>query len=153
MIDIANISLEIIILILRVAVVGLLYLFLWQVFRAVVNELRAIGQQGGASQSSKYGQLVVLRSGQSGIAVGKSFALGPSNIIGRSMESCEIAINDSFLSQQHARLEMRDDGWVIEDLRSTNGTFVNGMEVRNATALDEGDVIRFGRVELRLVRG
>jgi pSer/pThr/pTyr-binding forkhead associated (FHA) protein len=152
MFDLANISLEIIILLLRVAVVGLLYLFLWQVLRAVVNELRAIGQNGGASQASRYGQLVVLRSGQSGIAVGKIFPLGPSNIIGRSMESCEIALNDSFLSQQHARLEMRDDTWVIEDLRSTNGTFVNGIEVRNATTLEEGDVIRFGRLELRLVK-
>jgi len=41
---------------------------------------------------------------------------------------------------------------VIEDLRSTNGTFVNGIEVRDATVLEDGDILRFGRVELRLVR-
>jgi Inner membrane component of T3SS, cytoplasmic domain len=153
MFDLANSSLEVLILLLRVAVVGLLYLFLWQVLRAVLSELRAIASGGAAQAGSRYGQLVVLRSGQSGVAVGKSFPLGPSNLIGRSMESCEIALNDSFLSQQHARLELRDDIWVVEDLRSTNGTFVNGIEVRDATTIEEGDVLRLGRVELRLVRG
>jgi hypothetical protein len=152
MFDLANTSLEVIILVLRFAVVGLLYLFLWQVVRAVIAELRTIGQPGANQPASRYGQLVVLRAGPTGVAVGKVFPLGPSNIIGRSMESCEIALNDSFLSQQHARLELRDDTWVIEDLHSTNGTFVNGIEVRDETLLEEGDIVRLGRVELRLVR-
>jgi hypothetical protein len=151
MFDLANTSLEVLILVLRFAVVGLLYLFLWQVLRAVVNEVRAIGQHGTGQSSNRYGQLVVIRAGQSGVAVGKTFPLGPSNLIGRSMESCEIALNDTFLSQQHARLEMRDDTWVIEDLNSTNGTFVNDVEVRDATILEEGDILRLGRVELRLL--
>jgi hypothetical protein len=152
MFDFANTSLEVIILILRFGVVGLLYLFLWQVLRAVVNELRVIGQSSSAPAINRYGQLIVLRSGQSGMAVGKIFPLGPSNLIGRSMESCEIALNDTFLSQQHARLELRDDTWIIEDLRSTNGSFVNGIEVRDATVIEDGDILRFGRVELRLIR-
>jgi hypothetical protein len=152
MFDLANTSLEVLILVLRFAVVGLLYLFLWQVLRAVINEVRALGQPNQGQPTNRYGQLVVLRSGQSGVPVGKIFALGPSNLLGRSMESCEIALNDSFLSQQHARLELRDDTWVIEDLNSTNGTFVNDIEVRDTTILEEGDILRLGRVEMRLVR-
>jgi pSer/pThr/pTyr-binding forkhead associated (FHA) protein len=152
MFDIANTSLEVLILVLRFAVVGLLYLFLWQVLRAVINEVRALGQPNQNQPANRYGQLIVLRSGQSGVPVGKIFALGPSNLLGRSMESCEIALNDSFLSQQHARLELRDDTWVIEDLNSTNGTFVNDIEVRDTTILEEGDILRLGRVEMRLVR-
>jgi pSer/pThr/pTyr-binding forkhead associated (FHA) protein len=152
MFDIANTSLDIIILILRAAVVLLLYFFLWQVLRSVISETRAVGQGSASQSTSPYGQLVVLRSGQSGVPVGKVFALGPSNIIGRSMENCEIALNDSFLSQQHARLELRDDTWVIEDLHSTNGTFVNDIEVRDNTILEEGDILRLGRVEMKLSR-
>lgn len=152
MFDIANISLDILILLLRVMVVLLLYFFLWQVLRSVLNELQLSSQSNNGSTSSRYGQLVVVRSGHSSVAAGKSFPLGPSNIIGRSMESCEIALNDSFLSLQHARLELRDDTWVLEDLHSTNGTFVNDIEVRDTTALEEGDIVRLGRIELRLVR-
>jgi FHA domain-containing protein len=149
--DILNPSINVIILLLRVAIVLLLYFFLWQVLRFVMRDLRVGGGvQGSGAVSSAYGQLVVVRAGQSGVVVGKSFPLGPSNILGRSLENCEVALNDSFLSAQHARLELQGDTWVLEDLRSTNGTFVNDMEVRDSAIVEEGDIIRVGRVELRL---
>ncbi|MBC8159961.1 MAG: FHA domain-containing protein [Roseiflexaceae bacterium] len=151
MMEFANISLNVIILLLRVAVVLLLYYFLYQVLRAVVRELRSAAQNPvAAGGQSPYGQLVVVRAGQSGVAAGKAFPLGPSNIIGRSMENCEIALNDSFLSAQHARLEMRGDEWFLEDLHSTNGTFLNEMEVRDAATVEQGDIVRVGRVEMKL---
>jgi hypothetical protein len=149
--DITNTSLNIIIFLLRVAVVLLLYFFLWQVLRFVMRDLQSAATNGTGGLKSPYGQLVVLRAGQSGVSVGKMFPLGPSNVIGRSMENCEIALNDSFLSSQHARLELRGDEWVLEDLNSTNGTFVNEIEARDATVVEEGDVIRVGRIEMRLV--
>jgi hypothetical protein len=153
MFDFTNSSIDILILVLRIAVVLLLYFFLWQVLRFVLRDLRVGGQPSGdGAARSPYGQLVVVRAGQSGVAAGKIFPLGPSNIIGRSMENCEIALNDTFLSSQHARLELQGDVWVLEDLRSTNGTFVNEIEVRDATSLEEGDIVRVGRVEMRLSR-
>ena len=151
MIDITNTSLDIIVLLLRIAVVGLLYFFLYQVLRAIIRDLRSAGQPGGTDAlKSPYGQMVVIRAGQTGVAVGKVFPLGPSNILGRSLENCEIALNDTFLSAQHARLELRGDTWVLEDLNSTNGTFVNDVEVRDPTVVEAGDVVRVGRVELKL---
>ena len=151
--DILNPSINIIILLLRVAVVLLLYFFLWQVLRFVMRDLRTTGAPAsGSALASPYGQLVVVRAGQSGVAVGKTFPLVTSNTIGRSLEDCEIALNDSFLSSQHARLDLQGNTWVLEDLRSTNGTFVNEMEVRDSTDVEEGDIIRVGRVEMRLTR-
>src|SRR5215211_6261654 len=142
MFDFTNASIDILILVLRIAVVLLLYFFLWQVLRFVLRDLRVGGQPSGDGASrSPYGQLVVLRAGQSGVVAGKIFPLGPSNIIGRSLENCEIALNDSFLSSQHARLELQGDVWVIEDLKSTNGTFLNEMEVRDSAIVEEGDII------------
>jgi hypothetical protein len=153
MFDLTNFSIDILVLLLRVAVVLLLYFFLWQVLRSVVRDLRSSGAPAsGASAGSPYGQLMVLRAGTSGVAAGKAFPLGPSNIIGRSMEHCEVALNDSFLSSQHARLELQGSTWVLEDLGSTNGTFVNEIEVRAPTSIEEGDVVRVGRVEMRIVR-
>ena len=151
--EIANSSLNIIILLLRIGVVLLLYFFLYQVLRSVLRDLRNTSQApGGANGRSPFGQLRVVRSGQSGVSVNKEFPLGPSNIIGRSMENCEIALNDTFLSGQHARLELRGDEWILEDLNSTNGTFLNEIEVRDAATVEEGDIVRVGRVELKLMR-
>lgn len=152
MTDITNTSIGIIILLLRLGLVLLLYLFLWQVLHFVIRDLRQAGRTPASAARSQFGELVVVRTGQSTIPVGKTFPLGPSNIIGRSMEHCEVALNDSFLSAQHARLELRGDSWVLEDMHSTNGTFVNEIEVRDPTILEDGDVIRVGRVEMRLMQ-
>lgn len=149
MFDIANLSLGAIILLLRVAVVFLLYFFLWQVLRVVTQDLRRSVVSPSGDQKNEPGSLVVTSSGQSGPPVGKVFPLNPVTIMGRSME-CDIALNDTFLSTQHARLELRDDEWVLEDMNSTNGTFVNGFEVRDATSIKNGDIIRIGRIELKL---
>ncbi len=148
--EIANTSLEIVIVLLRAAVVLLLYFFLFLAVRAVLRDIRSGPAQASAA-ASPFGNLVVVRAGQSGIAVGKIFPLGVSTIIGRSMDQCEIALNDSFLSQQHARLDVRGEDWVLEDLGSTNGTFLNDVEVRDAAVVEDGDILRFGRVELRLI--
>lgn len=149
MLDLANRSLDLIILLLRLAVVGLLYFFLWQVLRVVARDLRAGPTQPGAA--SPYGQLAITSSGQSGLPVGKTFPLAPTTTIGRSLNS-DIALDDNFMSSQHALLELQNDEWVLSDDNSTNGTFVNGFEVRGPTVVNYGDVIRVGRVELRLQR-
>jgi pSer/pThr/pTyr-binding forkhead associated (FHA) protein len=67
------------------------------------------------------------------------------------MES-DIALNDTFLSSKHAQLALQDGEWVLSDLQSTNGTFLNGFEVRDPTSVNEGDVVRIGRIEMKLTR-
>ncbi|MFV9505305.1 MAG: FHA domain-containing protein [Oscillochloridaceae bacterium umkhey_bin13] len=149
MFDLANISLGVLMLLLRVAVVFLLYFFLWQVLRVVARDL-ASGGQPPLSQPTPYGRLVVVSAGQTGIPVGKIFPLSPITVIGRSTDA-EVSLNDSFLSAEHARLSLRNGLWALEDLGSTNGTFLNGFEVRAATEVHDGDLVRVGRVELKLV--
>jgi hypothetical protein len=148
MFDIANLSIGVIMLLLRVAVVFLLYFFLWQVLRVVSRDLRGSGPV--QQTQSPYGQLVVTASGQTGIPVGKVFPLSPVTVIGRSTE-VDVSLNDSFLSNEHARLERQNDVWILDDLNSTNGTFLNGFEVRASTEVHDGDLVRVGRVEMKVV--
>ena len=107
------------------------------------------GAAGPTEPINEKGHLRVISSGQTGLPVGKIFPLNAVTTIGRSMET-DVALNDTFLSGLHARLEWRDNEWVLEDMKSTNGTFVNGFEVRDATSIKDGDVIRIGRIELKL---
>ncbi|NWF80308.1 MAG: FHA domain-containing protein [Chloroflexi bacterium] len=148
MFDFANLSIGVILLMLRVAVVFLLYFFLWQVLRVVARDVRS-GAPAPAP-ASPYGQLVVVAAGQTGIPVGKAFPLSPHTVIGRSTD-VDVSLNDSFLSIDHARLEWRNGVWMLEDLNSTNGTYLNGFEVSASTEVHDGDVIRVGRVELKLI--
>ncbi len=147
--NLANLSLEFIILALRIAVIFLLYLFLYQVVRVIIRELRAAGADQTAA--SQYGSLVVVNPGQSGLPPGKRFPLGPVNTIGRTMDN-DIPLNDSFLSSEHAMLQWDGQTWTIEDLESTNGTRLNGRDVVQPTPLDYGDTIQVGHVDLKLSR-
>jgi len=69
--------------------------------------------------------------------------------IGRA-DSCDLAIGDMTVSRVHARLERTDDGWLLIDLGSTNGTRVNGWRVREKVPVTAGDLVSFGRAEFWL---
>ena len=64
---------------------------------------------------------------------------------------CTVRLDgDEFASARHARIDPRPDGVWVEDLGSTNGTFVNGARITSQRLLQPGDVLRVGETELRL---
>ena len=71
-------------------------------------------------------------------------------VIGR--EDADITIEDAEISRRHAEVRPRGDAIEIEDLSSTNGTFVNNDRIEGARVLSPGDVIRVGQTELELDR-
>lgn len=70
--------------------------------------------------------------------------------IGRSSDQT-LTIEDDYASTKHAVVRPDDEGgWVVEDLRSTNGTFVNGVQISEPTRVGTGDHIRIGRTQMKL---
>jgi pSer/pThr/pTyr-binding forkhead associated (FHA) protein len=85
-----------------------------------------------------------------GPLAGTSLPLAGGSIsIGRSPDST-LVLRDDFASTHHARLSRRETGWVIEDLGSTNGTFVGRSRVREPVPVAPGQPIRIGRTVLEL---
>ena len=72
---------------------------------------------------------------------------GDDVLLGRGSQ-CQICFPDKFVSRRHARLRYAQGQWFIQDQNSSGGTFVNGERV-NAIRLNDGDVIRIGKTELR----
>ena len=70
--------------------------------------------------------------------------------IGRDA-SCDLAISDMTVSRLHARLERTNDGWLLTDLTSTNGTRVNGWRVRGQVRVRAGDLVSFGDAQYSLL--
>jgi pSer/pThr/pTyr-binding forkhead associated (FHA) protein len=75
---------------------------------------------------------------------------GPMTV-GRAA-SCDVVLADTYVSNVHARIYDRDGGWWLEDLGSTNGTYVNRTRVSTPTAVGPGDEIRMGKATLELRR-
>ena len=84
-----------------------------------------------------------------GLKRGETIEVKAATIVGRDHGSGLELGEDEFASAQHARIEPRSDGIWVEDLGSTNGTFVNGERI-TAERLEPGDVLRVGETELRL---
>ena len=71
--------------------------------------------------------------------------------IGRS-ESCQIVLQDTYASQMHARVYPKDGEWFVEDLGSTNGTYLNRAKVSHPAPVGPGDEIRIGKTTLEVRR-
>ena len=71
--------------------------------------------------------------------------------IGRS-ESCQVILQDTYASQMHARVYPKDGEWFVEDLGSTNGTYLNRVKVSQAVPVGPGDEIRIGKTSLEVRR-
>src|SRR5688572_9701497 len=98
---------------------------------------------------SKRGKAFLMVS--TGDAAGTVFPLTHSSLlIGRSPEA-EVRINEQAISHEHARLEMAGGRCTIQDLGSTNGTYVNGQRIVQSIVLTGGDTIRAGSTTFTFV--
>jgi hypothetical protein len=83
-----------------------------------------------------------------GLDPGSSFELGDGATMGRA-DGSDIPVDDAFASSVHARIFPRGQFMYIEDMGSTNGTYLNGRRLRAAERLKVGDTVRIGETEYR----
>jgi hypothetical protein len=131
----------------RLMFLALLYAFLFAVVRVLLRDLR-IASRG----PSELGRLVVVASPRGEPPAGAAFPLDAVNSLGRDVNN-GIVVDDPFASAEHAALTFRGRAWYVEDLGSTNGTYVNGVPVDGIAEIGFGDELQIGEVRLRLDRG
>ena len=131
----------------RLLFLGLLYVFLFRLGRSLLRDLRSAAREPGTA----LGRLVVVASPAGEPAEGRSFDLDAITTLGRDVNNA-IVVDDPFASSDHAVLTYRGTGWYVEDLGSTNGTYVNGRAIEALAPLGFGDELAIGQVRLRLER-
>jgi hypothetical protein len=131
----------------RLLFLGLIYLFLARVILALMRDLRAAARE----PSQRPGRLVILASPSGEPPAGHSFGLDVITPLGRDVNNA-IVIEDPFASAEHAVLTYRGRSWYLEDLGSTNGSYVNGSRVEGVSPMGFGDELQIGQVRMRLER-
>jgi pSer/pThr/pTyr-binding forkhead associated (FHA) protein len=158
-VPLASVQVETTLLVLKIAFLVLLYLFIWRIVRSAARDLRLpqesmilSPQQASALLAQpiarEHGRLVVVRSRaleEGEVVVIDSTAL----TVGRGGDNDLPIDGDEYASARHARFEPRRDGVYVEDVGSTNGTFVNGIRLGGDRRLAPGDVVRIGETDLR----
>lgn len=151
---------DIVLDILKYVFLIVLYIFVARAVRAVMIELRpatagraARGETPAPKASGrkikKVPKRAVIVEGSS--SSGKNFDLGQELTIGRA-DKCHVVLDDTYVSQVHARVFPRGDSFFIEDLGSTNGTYLNRKRVGGATELQRGDRVKIGKTVLEMRR-
>jgi FHA domain-containing protein len=155
----ASIAVEEALLVLKLLFLVLLYLFIWRIVRTAARDVRlpqesfvlAPGSIPGLAAEApqiESGRLVVVKS--PALDEGEELTLDSSSmLLGRGSRNDVDLEGDEYASSHHARIEPRRDGVWLEDVGSTNGTYLNGIRLRRAKRLTGGDVVRIGETELR----
>jgi FHA domain len=147
--------------VLKVLFLVLLYLFIWRIVRSASRDVRAPQESfilapgspeaAALAASAEPGRLVVVKS--SVLEQGAGYKLNSAPLtIGRGEQNDVPLGSDEFASARHARVEQRQDGAWVEDIGSTNGTYVNENKLTRPRRLSAGDVLRVGSTELRYER-
>lgn len=153
---------DLVLLILKYVFLAILWIFVARAVRAVLIELRpakaATGQRGASvptqppprkakAKAKAPGKAVVLEG--TGLK-GKTFTLSGELTIGRS-EQCQVRVEgDTYVSSVHARIFQRDGSYMVEDLGSTNGTYLNRRRITAPAELQRGDRVKVGKTVLEM---
>jgi pSer/pThr/pTyr-binding forkhead associated (FHA) protein len=133
---------DIILAVLRIIFLGLVYLFVWQVARAIGTHLGI-----SVRRQRKEGSRVLFVRSES--QQGQEFEVSDVVVLGRSDET-DVVLDDPYASEFHLRLVSQENGMMLHDLGSTNGTYVNGRRVSAPTHLRRGDTIQVGKTVMEI---
>jgi hypothetical protein len=133
---------DIILALLRIIFLGLVYLFVWQVARAIGTHLGI-----SVRRKRKEGTRVLFVRSES--RRGQEFEVTDAMVMGRSDET-DVVLDDPYASEFHLRLVAQENGLMLHDLGSTNGTYVNGRRVSAPTQLRRGDTIQVGKTVMEI---
>jgi pSer/pThr/pTyr-binding forkhead associated (FHA) protein len=154
---------------LKIFLLILLYLFFLRVLRAVWTEINprpveapvsGAGRQQERPLSPRAARKAARRASRSGqpqLRVleppglrGMAYPLDSEVTLGRAA-GCQVPLDDSYASQVHARVFHRDGKWYVEDLGSTNGTYLNRRRVAGPMVMKRRDRVQIGNTVLELV--
>ena len=143
--------------ILKFFILALLYLFFFRVLRAVWTEVtgpkpvdaparRSRRERRPPRARSREPRLVVVEPDDQR---GRAFELAEEMTLGRAA-GCQIVLDDTYVSQLHTRIFRRDGQLMVEDLGSTNGTYLNNRKVAGPMMMGRGDKLRVGKTVMEL---
>jgi hypothetical protein len=147
---------------MRFGFLALLWLFVFACMRVMRADLRMSGavrttatppaRRRGPRSSTAVApqrgpsQLIVTEGSLAGTRIGLT---GAPVLIGRANDST-LVLDDDYASTRHARISQQDGMWVVEDLGSTNGTYLGARKLDGPTAIEPGVPLRIGRTVLEL---
>lgn len=129
-----------------------LLMFIYKTIKYIKQDIQPMIDEAYSTAEINNGEAVisVIEAGDESL-LGRRFAFSNELTFGRG-NNCDIKIVDSFVSHNHARIYMVNNQYVLEDLGSSNGTYLNGERLNGRSYLQTGDSIAVGTVTFEFAR-
>jgi pSer/pThr/pTyr-binding forkhead associated (FHA) protein len=141
---------------LKILLLALIYLFFARVLWAVWSEVRTPVAASPGTGKGRTKKKSVPKGSSVFVVIepkqhrGRTYTLSNALSIGRLDDNDIIIDDDTFISSHHARIEVRPEGVWVVDLKSTNGSFVNGQRLSGERSVRKGDRIQVGSTVLEM---
>ena len=146
---------EIVLDLLKFLFLGILYIFIARAVRVINQELKGADAAPVARAATPAPAKRTKKKAPTKAAIvegekkGSTLNLDQELVIGRG-EKCKLVLDDTYVSSVHARIFAKGDTYMLEDLGSTNGTYLNRQRVTSPVELHRGDQVKIGKTVLEM---
>ena len=135
--------------ILKIVIIGIVYIIIFISLKIMYNDIKNGGKKK-ASRRRKFGLEIVSSGKNTNLKAGGVIPLNGNISIGRKEEN-QVVLMDPYVSGHHARIYLRNDEYILEDLGSTNGIMLNGHKLEQKYSLKSGDEIGIGSAIFKVI--
>lgn len=129
----------------------ILYFIIYYALKIMYKDVKGGGKKKKTTHSRKYGIEVLKASENSNLEEGSILLLNGVITIGRK-EGNNVVLSEPYVSANHAKILLKNNEIIIEDLNSTNGVFVNEEKIHGFSKLRANDRIRIGNIVFKVIR-
>ena len=145
---------EIVLDLLKFLLLGMLYIFIARAVRVINQELKGADVKAAARPAAGAPSKRTKKAPTKAVVVqgdkkGSTINLNEEVLIGRG-DKCSLVLDDTYVSTVHARIFAKGDAYMLEDLGSTNGTYLNRRRVTSPTELHRGDQVKIGKTVMEM---
>ncbi|WP_138203484.1 FHA domain-containing protein [Haloimpatiens lingqiaonensis] len=135
--------------IFTIAIIAIIYVIIFFILKIMYKDIKDTGRRK-KGRRKKYGLEVIEIKGNEVLKEGSVIPMGDWITIGRK-EDNTLVLADEYVSGYHAKIFLKNNSCVIEDLNSTNGTFVNDEAIEEKTYLSAGDIVKIGNSMFKII--
>ena len=136
-------------LIMRFVIIAIIYIIIIFALRIMYKDIKAGGKKKPAVRKT-IGLEVIERGENFNLRAGAVIPLNNELSIGRNEENLLI-LGDKYVSSHHAKIYLKNTDYILQDLKSTNGTLMNNKKVVDKVAIKKGDVIKIGTSVFKVI--
>ena len=137
-------------LIFKIIIIGIIYIIIFLALRIMYKDIKNGGKKPINRNRKSFGLEIVNAGNNSNLRMGGVIPIRSEITIGRKNDNLLI-LDDPYASGYHARVYMKNNDCILEDLGSTNGTLLNGENVKGRQYLTLGDEIRIGSTSFKVI--